>query len=72
MIYPLPQRSDNMTELEKARYILLDRNNNLSKLGKELDIPVQTLRNMRSNPDMMKNTSWTRIHQLAQAYDKVY
>lgn len=71
-MYPLPQRSNDMTELEKAHYILIDRNNNLSKLGKELNIPVQTLRNMRSNPGMMKNTSWTRIHQLAQAYDRIY
>lgn len=67
-----PDQADRMTELEKAQYLINDRNVSLAALSRRTDVPEQTLRNMRQHQDKMKNTGWQRIHILSNAYDKYY
>lgn len=67
-----PDQADHMTELEKAQYLINDRNVSLADLSRKTNIPEQTLRNMRQHQDKMKNTGWQRIHILANTYNERY
>lgn len=67
-----PDQADRMTELEKAQYLINDRNISLAKLARKTDIPEQSLRNLRQNQDRMNYTSWQRIHILANMFDQHY
>ena len=59
-----------MNEFEKAKAYIIDKNNNLPKASKELDIPLQTLKGYRMNPDKLKTAAWERVHSLAEAYKR--
>lgn len=59
-----------MNEYEKARAVILDRNNSLPEIGKQLGIAVPTLRTHRQFPDKLKTASWEKVHKIAQLYKK--
>ncbi len=64
------KRGDKVNELEKALAFIKDKNNSLIEISRKHDIPYQTLRNWRSNPDKLSKSSWERVHLLAALYDK--
>lgn len=57
-----------MNEYEKARAVIVDRNNRLPKVSKQTGIPLPTLKAYRMHPDKLKTASWENVHKIAQLY----
>lgn len=57
-----------MTEYEKAKAFILDRNNSLPEASKKLNIPLPTLKMYRMYPDKLKTASWENVHKISKFY----
>lgn len=62
--------TSNMNDFEKAKVFITNRNHKLIDISQEYDIPYQTLKNWRANPEKMRKSAWERVHLLAKIYDK--
>lgn len=58
-----------MNECEKAKAVIVDRNNRLPRVSKALNIPLDTLKAYRHSPDKLRTAAWERVHKLAKLYD---
>ena len=58
-----------MDNLQKAKALLTDRNINLTEIAKNSDIPYESLKVLRYNPDKIKKASWERVNKLASIYN---
>lgn len=58
-----------MDNLQKAKALLTDRNINLTEIAKNSDIPYESLKALRYNPDKIKKASWERVNKLASIYN---
>ncbi|MEK3530270.1 hypothetical protein AAA431_10985 [Lactobacillus crispatus] len=63
--------SKKMNDFEKAKAVIIDKNNSLIDISKKYSIPYQTLKNWRANPESLKKAAWERVHLLAVIYDKI-
>lgn len=69
-IYKLKNwRDERGSELDRAKALLLNKNNSLAEINKRTKIPYQSLRNYRVNIDKLKDASWKRVNVLSQLYD---
>jgi len=69
-IYKLKNwRDERGSELDRAKALLLNKNNSLTEINKQTKIPYQSLRNYRVNIDKLKDASWKRVNVLSQLYD---
>lgn len=69
-IYKLKNwRDERGSELDRAKALLLNKNNSLAEINKQTKIPYQSLRNYRVNIDKLKDASWKRVNVLSQLYD---
>lgn len=57
-----------MNEYEKARAVIVDRNNRLPEVSKHTGIPLPTLKMYRMYPDKLKTASWERVHEISKLY----
>lgn len=57
-----------MTEYEKARAVIVDRNNRLPEVSKKLNIPLPTLKMYRMHPDKLKTAYWENVHKISKLY----
>ena len=62
-------RDECGSELDRAKALLLNKNNSLAEINKQTKIPYQSLRNYRVNIDKLKDASWKRVNVLSQLYD---
>lgn len=58
-----------MNEFEKAKAVIVDRNNSLPHISKQLKIPLDTLKKYRHEPDKLRTAAWERVHEIAKLYD---
>jgi hypothetical protein len=58
-----------MNEFEKAKALIVDKNNSLPEVSKKLKIPLPTLKAYRSEPEKLRTAAWKRVHALAGEYD---
>lgn len=58
-----------ISELEKAKAFIVDKNNSLTETSKNLNMPLSTLKAYRAEPDKLKTAAWKRVHLLAGEYD---
>lgn len=58
-----------MNDFEKAKAVIVDRNNSLPHIGEQLGIPLDTLKKYRHDPDKLQTAAWKRVHALASEYD---
>lgn len=69
-IYKLKNwRDERGSELDRAKALLLNKNNSLAEINKRTKIPYQSLRNYRVNIDKLKDASWKRVNVLSQLYN---
>jgi hypothetical protein len=61
--------SKSMNDLEKAQIFLSDKNVKLVDVARKYNIPYQTLKNWRADPEKLKKSAWERVHLLAKLYD---
>ncbi len=57
-----------LTDYDKARRLVTNRNASLVELAKALDINVHTLRGFRYRPERLERASWETVHKLALIY----
>lgn len=59
-----------ITDLEKARVVVLDKNNSFKKLHEVSSCSVSRLRHYRCEPELLETARWITIHRLASLYDE--
>lgn len=57
-----------LTDCDKARRLVTNRNASIVELAKALDINVHTLRGFRYRPERLERASWETVHKLALIY----
>ncbi|MBD5316832.1 MAG: hypothetical protein HDS11_04095 [Bacteroides sp.] len=62
-------RDNELSELEKAKMILADKNTVVKQLSEQTGLKYQSLVNYRQNLNVLDNASWKTVNKLAQAYD---
>lgn len=58
-----------MNDFEKAKAFICDKNNSLTVMSEQLNIPLPTLKSYRGNPQKLKTAAWERVYMLAGEYD---
>lgn len=58
-----------MTELDKAKAVIVDKNNSFAKLKKVSGVSIPTLKAYRADPEKLRTARWSTVHKLAQLYD---
>lgn len=61
-----------MTELDKAKVVIVDKNNSFARLREVSGVSIPTLKAYRANPEKLKTARWATVHKLAQLYDAKY
>lgn len=65
-------RDSRGNELDKAKQAIANRNMKLTDISKALEIPHQSLKNYRQDPDKLDKASWERVNKLSQLADIIY
>lgn len=60
-----------MNDFEKAKAVIIDRNNSLPNISKKLGISLDTLKKYRHDPDKLQTAAWKRVHEIAKLYGEV-
>lgn len=60
-----------ITDLEKARAVMFDKNNSFKKLHEVSGCSVSRLRHYRCEPELLETARWITIHRLASLYDEI-
>ena len=58
-----------MTELDKAKAVVIDKNNSFSKLEEGSGASIPTLKAYRADPDKLRTARWITVHKLASMYN---
>lgn len=59
-----------MTDFEKAKAYLVDRNHRLVDINRQSKIPLSTLNEYRKEPERLRTAAWETVHRLAKLADK--
>lgn len=57
-----------MNDFEKAKAVIVDRNNSLPHIGEQLGIPLNTLKKYRHDPDKLQTAAWNRVNEIVSLY----
>lgn len=69
---PNAVRPHILTDVERAKQLLTDRNVKITTLSRNTGIPAFTLYNYRKNPDALKKASYANIGRLVNMYYETY
>lgn len=61
-----------MNDLDKAMKIVADKNTPLDAMSGEVKIPLEKLEAYRNDPQILKDASWSTVHNIANLYDDCY
>lgn len=59
-----------ISELDKAKAVVTDKNNSFSKLKNGSGVAIPTLKAYRADPDKLRTARWITVHKLASMYNK--
>ena len=57
-----------MNDFEKAKALIVDKNNSLTDIEKQTGISYPRLSVYRANPEKLKMAAWEKVHALANLY----
>lgn len=57
-----------MDDYEKARAVVLDKNNSFAELSKWSGMSIPRLKQFRADPEKLKTAKWIAVHKLAEMY----
>ena len=57
-----------MNEYQKARVVVLDKNNSFAELSKWSGMSIPRLKQFRADPEKLKTAKWIAVHKLAEMY----
>jgi len=60
-----------MDDYEKARAVVLDKNNSFAELSKWSGMSIPRLKQFRADPEKLKTAKWMAVHKLANMYREV-
>nr|WP_278771845.1 hypothetical protein [Limosilactobacillus mucosae] len=60
-----------MDDYEKARAVVLDKNNSFAELSKWSGMSIPRLKQFRADPEKLKTAKWIAVHKLAEMYREV-
>lgn len=60
-----------MDDYEKARAVVLDKNNSFAELSKWSGMSIPRLKQFRADPEKLKTAKWIAVHKLANMYREV-
>lgn len=58
-----------LNDYEKARIVVLDKNNSFAALHEQCKLSISRLKFYRANPDGLKKANWEAVNRLANMYD---
>lgn len=59
-----------MTDLDKAKAVIVDKNHSFAKLEKGSGVSIPTLKAYRADPEKLRTARWITVHKLASMYKK--
>lgn len=57
-----------MNEYQKARVVVLDKNNSFAELSEWSGMSIPRLKQFRADPEKLKTAKWIAVHKLAEMY----
>lgn len=61
-------KQEDMTEFDKAKAVIVDKNNSFAKLRKVAGGSISRLNVYRHNPEKLRTARWIVVHNLASLY----
>lgn len=63
---------DFHSEVDKAQYVLLDKNNKVADIAKLIHMAPSTLYTYRQDITKVRRMTWQQVHDLAEFYNQKY
>jgi hypothetical protein len=63
-------KEEMMTELDKAKAVIVDRNNSFARLKEVSGVSIPRLKAYRADPEKLRTAKWSTVHKLASMYNK--
>lgn len=61
-------KQEDMTEFDKAKAVIVDKNNSFAKLREVAGGSISRLNVYRHNPEKLRTARWIVVHNLASLY----
>ena len=59
-----------ISELDKAKAVVTDKNNSFAKLKRGSGVAIPTLKAYRADPEKLRTARWITVNKLASMYNK--